>query len=218
MNHTFRRHRLTLIALLLGLILFHNGRDGTAVIHADESIPVGCTNGIGDVNALSDAIEKANSDIEVDTIVLGQDCVYTLSGQTPINGYYGLPIVQTTLTIEGNGAEIKRGPISHFRLLVVLTGATLTINNLTLEGGFLPEGDGAAIYVDPGANLALNHVTLDSNQGQNVGMIYTQPEAMTAANHHFGPDVIQIKGYIACLNYRRQPESSTTVGRLACPL
>lgn len=74
-----------------------------------------------------------------------------------------------------------------------------------------------AIKVAKNELMVLNYATLDLNQSQQGGVVYTQAGAMTPAYHHFGPDVIQIKADVVCSNYR-QPGSSATVRRPACPL
>lgn len=64
--------------------------------------------------------------------------------------------------------------------------------------------------------MAPKHATLALNP-QHGGVIYTQAGAMRPAYHQFGPDVVQSKADVVCLNYRR-PGRSVTMRRPACPL
>ena len=88
----------------------------------------------------------------------------------------GLPVIAANdnLTIVGNGDTIERtaGPAVAFRLLDVAPNASLTLQNLTLQGGLveaLPVSGGAsggAIY-NAGA-LTLSGVTVASNQAYDI--------------------------------------------------
>jgi hypothetical protein len=101
------------------------------------------------------------------------------------DGATGLPVIAANdkLTILGTGDTIERSTATGtptFRLLDVASGASLTLQNLTLQGGlalaqkvigrnnvsWLP-GDGGAIY-NQGA-LTLNGVTVQNNIAQGVG-------------------------------------------------
>jgi len=55
----------------------------------------------------------------------------------------GLPVISNnvTLTINGNNATISRaGAAPRFRILQIAGGASLTLNDLTLSGGFTSDG------------------------------------------------------------------------------
>jgi hypothetical protein len=59
----------------------------------------------------------------------------------------GLPLITHTvnLTINGSGATILRDAGSpRFRLFQVAAGASLTITDLTLSGGHMPDGTSAS--------------------------------------------------------------------------
>jgi len=95
---------------------------------------------------------------------------------SPGNVAAGLPVIAANdnLTIVGNGYSIGRSasPYRPFRLLAVAKGGSLTLENLTLGGGYLswagpwptarPSGGGAAIF-NQGA-LTLSGVTVENNQ------------------------------------------------------
>jgi hypothetical protein len=102
-------------------------------------------------SALITAITAANTSSAADQITLTPGCTYTLTevhASTKANGPNGLPRIEATggpLTIVGNGATIMRASSKRFRLLEVAPGATLTLTDLTLRGGFLGAFNGGAI-------------------------------------------------------------------------
>jgi hypothetical protein len=89
------------------------------------------------------------------------------------DGATGLPViaVHDNLTIVANGDTIARSAIAGtpaFRLLDVAAGASLTLQNLTLEGGL---ASGAGVSAEGGAvysqgTLDLNGVTVQNNTAQ----------------------------------------------------
>jgi hypothetical protein len=108
------------------------------------------------VAELITAINSANSAAGADTIVLSKQ-TYTLTAQD--NYWYGpngLPAITSDITIEGNGATIERSSAANtpkFRLFYVagnsvvsptLSPGTLTLKNLTLQGGLAKGGDGGS--------------------------------------------------------------------------
>ncbi len=186
MNHLFRKHTLTLIALFLGLIIILGGNGRPAVSHASaaaDPIIVGCTDYVGDVAALIAAFNEANSDPDESTIQLGEYCAYTLTAPATAGGITGLPLVSHNLILEGNGSAIARedqGP--PLRFLVLQDNVQLTANNLGLYGGSLPQEDGGAIYLEPGAALTLNQGYLDYNEARKGGAIYASSGASVTLN------------------------------------
>ena len=79
-----------------------------------------------------------------------------------------MPVIAGNITIVGNNDIIERTGTTAFRLFDVASGGSLTLQNLTLEGG-LAEGtgdaaDGGAIYSS--GNLNLSGVTVKSNKAQ----------------------------------------------------
>jgi predicted outer membrane repeat protein len=135
-----------LSALLLCAALLSPARPQVASAAASS---IAC----GDVAGLIAAINTANTNNQADTIDLAAGCTYTL---TAINntgdGPNGLPMIVSdggnALIINGNGATITRVGAASFRLIYVASGATLSIQNLTLSNG---QNDGGA---------ALNYGTL----------------------------------------------------------
>jgi MYXO-CTERM domain-containing protein len=146
------------LLLLLGLAAL------AAPISAQPIISVPCS-----VEALRAAITQANV-ANGGTLNLAHACLYTLTdsmakvGNTTdelaLGFYYGpngLPVVNSTITILGNGATIRRDPNAPpFRLFMVAgpdsridiavnypSTGSLSLKNLTLSGGLARGGDGA---------------------------------------------------------------------------
>jgi hypothetical protein len=87
---------------------------------------------IADINA-------ANETPEADTITLAPGATFTLQDRIP-KGYSGLPVIAAgeNLTIIGNGDVIERNTAAGtpaFRLFQVAAGASLNLQDLTLQGG-----------------------------------------------------------------------------------
>ncbi|MEO8392983.1 MAG: choice-of-anchor Q domain-containing protein, partial [Chloroflexota bacterium] len=118
----------------------------------------------GDVTALINAINCANSLEGGGVINLGSS-VYTLTTpESPLNIDNGLPVIVAMVTIHGNGATIERSSASGtpgFRLFQVASGS-LTLDNLTLQGA--SNFEGAAIYND-GGTVTVSDVTFSNNMG-----------------------------------------------------
>jgi hypothetical protein len=136
---------------------------------AELSVEGGCT--------LPDAIASANSDTAIggcpagesgaDTIHLTSDVVLTAIadiGDILFSnvGPAGLPRIETSIVIEGNGFTLSRDPAApDFRLLMVFGGffgsGDLVIRDLTLRGGraVLPTPDFTEAADDGGALLNL---------------------------------------------------------------
>jgi hypothetical protein len=91
-------------------------------------------------------INQANSTGGSNTITLQANTAFTLTAvNNTTDGPTGLPVIAANddLTIVGNGDTIERstakGPPA-FRLFDVVAGATLTLQNLTLQGGLSTTG------------------------------------------------------------------------------
>ena len=118
--------------------------------------------------SLLEAIINANDDAATyadcgggngaDTITLSGN-TYTLTTTHEIG--IGLPVISSTITIEGNGAIFERdGNADPFTILVVDSGGDLTLNTTTVTGGAADLAGG--IYNDGGA-VTLNHSTVSDN-------------------------------------------------------
>jgi hypothetical protein len=128
------------------------------------------------VSELIAAIDAANVNAEADTIVLASGKAFTLTGAS-------LPTITAPedLTIQGNGGVIERsaaGATPAFRLFNVAAGASLTLENLTLQGGW--GNSGGAIF-NQGA-LTLAGVTVQNNFAWGAGGGIFSNGSLTLAN------------------------------------
>ena len=119
-----------------------------------------------------------------DTVSLpsGGDFVLTTAHNTQ-NGPTGLPVITTSMTIEGHGATIRRSTASgtpDFRILDVDAGATLTIRGTTIR-------DGRAYYYDNGGgilsrgNLIIENSTFANNAAYQGGGINATQATITGS-------------------------------------
>ncbi len=114
-------------------------------------VPTTFTVANGDVPGLIAAIQTANHDGQTDTINLASNGTYNLIGvNNTTNGPNGLPVItSTSLTIEGNGATVRRDVFSgqntpfyppgttlpDFRIFYLASGSNVTLKDLTITGG-----------------------------------------------------------------------------------
>lgn len=125
-----------------------------------------------DAPGLIEAINSAGATPEADVISLAAGARYTLTAvNNTEHGPTGLPVVAagSPVTIRGNGATIERGASAPaFRLLDVSAGATLTLENLTLQGGWAygtgTACEGGAVFNR--GSLGMRGVTLQDNTAQ----------------------------------------------------
>jgi hypothetical protein len=136
------------------------------------------------VHELVAGINAANLTPEVDTISLAPGTTFTLTAaDNAADGRNGLPVIAAgeDLTVVGNNDTIGRSTAAGtpaFRLFDVAAGASLTLRQLTLQGGlavgfFDPNPDGGATAV-PGrggavlsrGTLILEGVTVQNNVAQ----------------------------------------------------
>ena len=110
-----------------------------------------------------------------DTINLPSGGLFTLTSvNTTAQGANGLPLITSTITINGNGSTIRRNATAPaFRILHVDYASNLTLNNVRIEGGQSTVGDsGGGVLVNSDAHLTVNNSTITNNSsGQNGGGI-----------------------------------------------
>jgi hypothetical protein len=143
----------------------------------DRALPSSYT--AASVSALIADITAANAAGGANTIALTAPTtspyvLTTFSSQT--NHFNGLPVIAANdeLTIVGNGDTIRRSSAPStpdIRLLDVATGASLTLQNLTLQGGLVSYVVGAQGNCGGGAifsqgTLVLNGVTVQDNMAE----------------------------------------------------
>jgi len=118
---------------------------------------------ICDVNALIKAILDANQLPDIDTLELTPGCNYELFDVNIVkDGNNGLPIIESPIVINGNGASIFRsGNAPTFRLLHVVASGNLVLNDLTLSNAKI-EHEGNPVYSGYGGAI-LNFGRLEVN-------------------------------------------------------
>jgi parallel beta-helix repeat protein len=144
---------------------------------------------VGGACTLVDAIRSANTDAAVggcaagsgaDTITLTGDVTLTAS-----QGYYygdetGLPLVSSTITLEGAGHTIARdGVAPEFRLLALNSSAQLTLHDVTLSGGAAGARSGGAIFNNQGILTVLNSSISDNYADLDGGGIFNSEGTVT---------------------------------------
>ena len=142
----------------------------------------------GDVAGLIAAINAANANPGADIINLATSGTYTLTA-VDNTGYYGptgLPVIVSPITINGNGATIRRTSAPStpdFRIFLVSNGpARLTLNGLTVEGGRGGGWAGAGI-LNTGSLLITNStVTKNVGVADDGGGIFNYCGTLTITN------------------------------------
>src|SRR5262249_23304309 len=142
---------------------------------ARADISVAC----GDSAGLSAAINSANS-AGGPVITLAAGCTYplTAAANSGANGANGLPVITSSITINGNGSTIARASADAFRILEVAAGGNLTLNNLRVSNGKADgtgnAGNGGGIFINAGGLITFNAMTantgaVDANSAANDG-------------------------------------------------
>lgn len=121
------------------------------------------------------AMNAANATAEADTITLAAGATFTLTWpDNDTDGPTGLPAIVGSggdLTILGNGAVVERSTNNDgFRFFSVAADGSLTLRDLTLQGG-LTRNAGGAVFNR--GNLTLDRVTVQNNRSRSGGGIYS---------------------------------------------
>jgi hypothetical protein len=156
---TARRSRYILAALLAA---------GSGVLITPQvahAAAISCNN-----TSLISAITTANTTVGGGTVTLPTGCTFTLTAaNNTVQGDNGLPVITNNVTINGNGATIKRASSApNFRFFLVdnvAPGGNLTLNSLTLSNGVAPvttEGHGGGAIMNR-RRLTVTHVTFANN-------------------------------------------------------
>jgi hypothetical protein len=125
--------------------------------------------GAGDVACLIAAINDANANGQKNTIRLEAGTYALTAVDNRTVGANGLPVITSTLTITGRGAEttlIERDASAPAFRILNNTG-TLALKRLTLRGGDSGGLGGGGIF--NAGTLALTHVTVAANTAGDVG-------------------------------------------------
>jgi len=161
-------------ALLLAL---GQGVAQANIINVTPKTPPGIILGDGKCS-LAEAIIAANTDAPFDACPAGSgpDTIVLSKGTQTLTSYVpsiysptGLPLINSNITIEGNGAKITRKKTAaQFRLMAVQYTGTLTLNNLTLSGGNSTYGGGGVFN---GGYLTVNNCIITGNKAFGGGAI-----------------------------------------------
>ncbi|MGW1894432.1 hypothetical protein ACWCP6_29950 [Streptomyces sp. NPDC002004] len=116
-------------------------------------------------SALTTAIANAAAG---DTLSLARHCTYHLTSAYAADD--GLPAIGRKLTVHGRDSTIVRDSANAgaFRILHVVSGGDLRLDDVTVRGGHSP-GDGGGILVDSGGKLKLEEATLRDNTATLAG-------------------------------------------------
>ncbi len=191
---------IPLLAILSMLILVLSGCVGGT----PTPTPAPCSTAF-----LITAINDANATPAMeDTIDLSPGCIYELTAVDNFtDGANGLPSVDTSIVINGNGATIRRSyasGIPAFRIFHVSNIGMLTLKDLTISNGLAytattgttSNGAGGGIYTNN--RISLYGVVVDDNHAKLGGGIYnTKANGMTISSSTFqynGADVENTPG------------------------
>lgn len=162
----------------LGLLLLLSLPNFSAYAQSDLIV-------VDDTCSLLDAINAANTDAPsgacvagngADVIFLTQDVI--LSETASIFERVGLPLIESQITIRGNGYRIQRDPEApQFRLFYIDRGAELTLDQVQLIGGADTDNGGAILNF---GNLTINRSYIAENQAEVGGAIYTELNSLTS--------------------------------------
>jgi uncharacterized repeat protein (TIGR01451 family) len=134
---------------------------------ATGNLSVFTLSSVSTTDELIAAINAANAAGRPTTIALtpGNTLDYTSAYNGTANA---LPAITGNITVIGNGDTIGRTGSNAFRLFDVAKGASLTLENMTLQGGLAlgtgAAAEGGAIYSS--GTLALGGVTVQNNKAQ----------------------------------------------------
>ncbi|MGZ8136019.1 MAG: choice-of-anchor Q domain-containing protein [Methylococcaceae bacterium] len=206
----FRRH-----ALALALALATGAADAATL-----NVSGGCT--------LINAINNANSDTDTDgasgcvagsgadTLELTANTTYSLTTvNNNASGENGLPVISSTITINGNGATVERSNgagTPGFRLLHIATAGNLTINKLKLTGGNPVTGTGGGIYNQGQMLLADSTVSGNSALGIVNGYHSTAMLVNSNISENSGGGIYNEHGIFSVVNSTISNNSGSGIG------
>jgi hypothetical protein len=179
-RRTLERHFSLPLAKLALLLALWQAPAWAATINVDGTT---CT--------LINAIVAANTDTATgsctagsgdDTLLLTASSTMTLNAvNNNTDGPNGLPVVSSTITIAGQGSTVQRdGSGPSFRLLNVGSAGNLTIQDLTMQGGYLSNHRGGGIFNRGG--LTLTNCVLTNNYSGRDGGALSNLGSLTIAN------------------------------------
>ncbi len=131
---------------------------------------------VGGGCTLADAITAANTDSAAGGCTAGSGAdVIQLTGDVTLTtvdhfdeGDNGLPAVTSEIVVEGNGFTVARmAGAPDFRPFFIDTTGDLTLENVTVSGGFHQSWNGGGIFND--GTLLLHNSTVSGNLGRDGG-------------------------------------------------
>ncbi|MEX1310367.1 MAG: right-handed parallel beta-helix repeat-containing protein, partial [Candidatus Sulfomarinibacteraceae bacterium] len=140
--------------------------------------------------SLIEAIINANGDTAyyadcaagsgADVIELAPSATYVLDQvYANVSGPNGLPIINSDVTIEGRSSTIRRAAAApEFRIFLVGSTGTFSLNDVTLENGAAGVYVGGALYNDGGV-VTLNGSTVTGSSASGAGGIYNNSGTVT---------------------------------------
>jgi hypothetical protein len=185
-----KTNKITGMGMLLGLIAITALCMAPPVRAGTHRPPHGGGSGVGLPYATASTLSQLIADINYANSVGGAITINLAPGTTfdlksadnTTDGGNGLPVIGGTkavaLTIIGNGATLKRIAVigrystikNPFRLFDVASGASLTLDHVTLQGGWV-SGTGGAV-LNHGTLNVINGSTLSGNNAGSGGGIY----------------------------------------------
>jgi hypothetical protein len=144
------------------------------------------------VQGLINAINRANGLGGQNTIVLQPFCIYTLStvDNETSDGDNGLPQINSSLSIKGYHAVIRRDPAApEFRFFQVNSNSSLSLDHLTIENGRVANSDnskhnGGGIYINDG-EVSISSCVLADNYSGCGGAVLGVKGILTVTDSYF---------------------------------
>lgn len=125
---------------------------------------------------LKDAIEQANSNDEADTITLLSG--FKISAADSVEGNTAFPAITSSITIDGQGSDktvVERDETdTEYRFFLVTKDGDLTLNAMTLQGGYLGHSqtqDNTGGAVNNRGKLTVNDAVFNNNKADAGGAI-----------------------------------------------
>jgi hypothetical protein len=119
-------------------------------------------------SALTTAVACANANATADTINLTGGSIYSFSEANGVTTDSALPAITSEITINGNGATIRRSGASTSFRVIYNQGGKLTLNNLTVSGGSTGSSPGGGVMNT--GTLTITSSTISNNSaGTNKG-------------------------------------------------
>jgi len=156
-------------------IAIQSNDPNTPILHVPAMMVVGAISGdiTCDTDHLIAAIHVANANGVPDTLNLEEGCTYSLTEvNNDSDGPTGLPAITSEITINGNGATIKRETwdMPDFRLFYLADTGNLTLHRLRVTGGRV-RGNGGAIRNNGGTVILADSEIRENNAGSDGGGI-----------------------------------------------